>query len=117
MSDLVVIAFDEENKAFELQEALAEMHEEHLIEMDEVSVVSKDEKGKINIHHYGDFGVDDNYENWNLRGLAGYRFSGWGVGWNIQAGYRSMRLMGLEKSAADLKIDIHGPVALFTVEF
>jgi hypothetical protein len=66
---------------------------------------------------YGGFGVDDNYENWNLRGLAGYRFSGWGVGWNIQAGYRAMRLMGLEKSAADLRIDIHGPIALFTVEF
>jgi hypothetical protein len=66
---------------------------------------------------YGGFGVDDNYETWNLRGLAGYRFSGWGVGWNIQAGYRAMRLMGAQTSAGDVRVDIHGPVALFTVEF
>jgi hypothetical protein len=66
---------------------------------------------------YGGFGVDDNYENWNLRGLAGYRFRGWGVGWNIQAGYRSMRLMGLRKDAADLRIDIHGPISLISIEF
>ena len=66
---------------------------------------------------YGGFGVDDNYETWNLRGLAGYRFSGWGVGWNIQAGYRAMRVMGFQTTAGDVRIDIHGPVALFTVEF
>lgn len=66
---------------------------------------------------YGGFGVDDNYETWNLRGLAGYRFRGWGVGWNIQAGYRSTRLMGLRKDAADLRIDIYGPIALISVEF
>ena len=66
---------------------------------------------------YGGFGVDDNYETWNLRGLAGYRFRGWGVGWNIQAGYRAMRVMGFQTNAGDVRIDIHGPVALFTVEF
>jgi hypothetical protein len=65
---------------------------------------------------YGGFGVDDNYETWNLRGLAGYRFRGWGVGWNIQAGYRSMRAMGFQTNAGDVRIDIHGPIALFTVE-
>ena len=66
---------------------------------------------------YGGFGVEDNYETWNLRGLAGYRFSGWGVGWNIQAGYRALRAMGAQTSAVDVRIDIHGPIALFTVEF
>lgn len=66
---------------------------------------------------YGGFGVDDNHENWNLRGLVGYRFPGWGIGWNIQAGYRSMRVMGLQESAADVRIDIHGPVALISAEF
>jgi hypothetical protein len=66
---------------------------------------------------YGGFGVDDNYETWNLRGLAGYRFSGWGVGWNIQAGYRAMRVMGFQTSAGDVRIDIHGPIALISVEF
>ena len=66
---------------------------------------------------YGGFGVEDNYETWNLRGLAGYRFRGWGVGWNIQAGYRALRVMGAQTSAVDVRIDIHGPIALFTVEF
>jgi hypothetical protein len=66
---------------------------------------------------YGGFGVDDNHETWNLRGLVGYRFRGWGIGWNIQVGYRSMRLLDYRKDAADLKIDIHGPIALFTAEF
>ena len=42
---------------------------------------------------------------------------GWGVGWNLQAGYRSLRVMGLEKSAANLRIDMHGPIALISVEF
>jgi opacity protein-like surface antigen len=44
---------------------------------------------------YGGFGVDDNHETWNLRGLAGYRFRGWGVGWNIQAGYRVSSVRGV----------------------
>jgi hypothetical protein len=66
---------------------------------------------------YGGFGVDDNHETWNLRALAGYRFRASGVGWNIQAGYRSMRLMDYRHDAADLTIDIRGPIALFTVEF
>jgi hypothetical protein len=66
---------------------------------------------------YGGFGVDDNHETWNLRTLAGYRFRASGVGWNIQAGYRWLRVMDYRKDAADLTIDIRGPIALFTVEF
>jgi hypothetical protein len=66
---------------------------------------------------YGGFGIDDNHETWNLRGLVGYRFRGRGVGWNIQAGYRSTRVMGLQKSAADVRIDLRGPIALISVEF
>jgi hypothetical protein len=66
---------------------------------------------------YGGFGVDDNHETWNLRGLIGYRFRGWGVGWNIQAGYRRMRLMDLRKDGVDLKIDAYGPIGLFAIEF
>jgi hypothetical protein len=66
---------------------------------------------------YGGFGVDDNHETWNLRGLIGYRFRGWGVGWNIQAGYRRMRLMDLRKDGVDLKVDVYGPIGLFAIEF
>jgi hypothetical protein len=66
---------------------------------------------------YGGFGVDDNHETWNLLGLIGYRFRGWGIGWNIQAGYRYLRLMDLRKKGVDLEIDVHGPISVFAIEF
>ena len=50
MSDLVVIGFDDENKAFELRAALAKMQKEYLIKMDDVVVVTKNEKGKAKLH-------------------------------------------------------------------
>ncbi len=50
MSDLVVIAFDDENKAFELRSELAKMQKEYLIEMDDVVVVTKNDKGKAKLH-------------------------------------------------------------------
>ena len=50
MSDLVVIGFDDETKAFELRAALAEMQKEYLIAMDDVVVVTKNEKGKVKLH-------------------------------------------------------------------
>ena len=50
MSDLVVIGFDDENKAFELRAALAKMQKEYLIAMDDVVVVTKNEKGKAKLH-------------------------------------------------------------------
>jgi hypothetical protein len=66
---------------------------------------------------YGGFGVDDNHETWNLLGLIGYRFRGWGVGWNIQAGYRTLRLMDLRKDDVDLKVDAYGPMVALAIEF
>jgi hypothetical protein len=66
---------------------------------------------------YGGFGVDDNHQTFNLLGLIGYRFRGWGVTWNIQAGYRYLRLMDLEKQRVNLEIDLQGPLAVFAVEF
>ncbi len=66
---------------------------------------------------YGGFGVDDNHQTFNLLGLIGYRFRGWGVGWNIQAGYRTMRLLDLRKNNADLKVDANGPMVALAIEF
>ena len=66
---------------------------------------------------YGGFGVDDNHETYNFLGLIGYRFRGWGVGWNIQAGYRALRLLDLRKNNADLKVDAHGPMVALAIEF
>ena len=50
MSNLVVIGFDNEHKAFELRAALAKMQKEYLIDMEDVVVVTKNEKGKAKLH-------------------------------------------------------------------
>ena len=50
MSDLVVIGFDDEYKALEMRSALAKMQKEYLIEMEDVVVVTKNEKGKVKLH-------------------------------------------------------------------
>lgn len=50
MSNLVVISFPEEQLAFEMRAALARLQKEYLIEMEDVVVVTKDDKGKVKLH-------------------------------------------------------------------
>ena len=50
MSDLVVIGFDDEHTAFEMRAAVAKLQKEYLIEMEDVVVVTKDDKGKVKLH-------------------------------------------------------------------
>ncbi len=50
MSNLVVIGFDDEHQAFEMRAALAKLQKEYLIEMEDVVVVTKDDKGKVKLH-------------------------------------------------------------------
>lgn len=50
MSNLVVIGFDSESKAFELRAELAKLQKEYLIEMEDVVVVTKDDIGKVKLH-------------------------------------------------------------------
>ncbi|UCG11701.1 MAG: DUF1269 domain-containing protein [Deltaproteobacteria bacterium] len=50
MSDLVVIGFDDEHTAFEMRAALAKLQRQYLIQMEDVVVVTKDEKGKVKLH-------------------------------------------------------------------
>ena len=50
MSDLVVIGFGDEHKAFEMRAALAKLQKEYLIEMEDVVVVTKNDKGKVKLH-------------------------------------------------------------------
>ena len=50
MSNLVVIGFDDEHKAFELRAELVKLQKEYLIEMEDVVVVTKDDKGKVKLH-------------------------------------------------------------------
>jgi uncharacterized membrane protein len=50
MSDLVVISFDDEHTAFEMRATLAKLQKEYLIEMEDVVVVTKNDKGKVKLH-------------------------------------------------------------------
>jgi uncharacterized membrane protein len=50
MADLVVIAFQDEQMAFALRAELAKMQKEYLIDMEDVVVVTKDDKGKVKLH-------------------------------------------------------------------
>lgn len=68
MSDLVVMGFDDDVKAFEMRAALAKMQKEYLIEMEDVVVVTKDDKGKVKLHQA---------VNLTIAGAAGGSF--WGL--------------------------------------
>ncbi len=50
MSDLVVVGFDNEHTAFEMRAELIKMQKEYLIEMEDVVVVTKDDKDKVKLH-------------------------------------------------------------------
>ena len=50
MSNLIVISFKDEQTAFGMRAELAKMQKEYLIEMDDVVVVTKDDKGKVKLH-------------------------------------------------------------------
>lgn len=50
MSELVAIAFDTPAKAFELRARLAELQSEYLIQMEDIVVVTRDDKGKVKLH-------------------------------------------------------------------
>ena len=50
MSNLVVIGFDDEQQAFELRAELAKLQKEYLIEMEDIVIVTKDDKGKAKLH-------------------------------------------------------------------
>lgn len=50
MSDLIVVAFDDEATAFEVRAALVKMQKEYLIEMEDAVVVTKAADGKVALH-------------------------------------------------------------------
>ena len=50
MSDLIVIAFGDEQTGFEMRAELAKLQKEYLIEMDDVVVVTRDEEGDVKLH-------------------------------------------------------------------
>lgn len=50
MSDLIVIAFDDEATAFDLRAALVKLQKEYLLEMGDAVVVTKSTDGKVVLH-------------------------------------------------------------------
>ena len=50
MAKLVAIEFTDEHTAFAVRAELAKMQKEYLIDMKDVVVVTKDEKGKVKLH-------------------------------------------------------------------
>ena len=50
MSELVAIGFDNEHRAFEMRAELAKLQKEYLIDMEDVVVVTKDDKSKVKLH-------------------------------------------------------------------
>ena len=50
MSNLVVIAFEEAHKAFELRAELVKLQKEYLIKMEDAVVVTKDNEGNVKLH-------------------------------------------------------------------
>jgi uncharacterized membrane protein len=50
MAQLVAVEFKDEHTAFAVRAELAKMQKEYLIDMKDVVVVTKDEKGKVKLH-------------------------------------------------------------------
>jgi uncharacterized membrane protein len=50
MSNLIVIGFDNEADAFEMRAVLAKLQSQYLIEMEDAVVVTRDRKGKVQLH-------------------------------------------------------------------
>jgi len=50
MSNLVVVGFDDEHSAFEMRAELIKLQKEYLLDMEDVVVVTKDDKGKVKLH-------------------------------------------------------------------
>jgi uncharacterized membrane protein len=50
MANLIVVGFDTAADAFEMRAALAKMQGQYLIEMEDAVVVTRDDKGKVQLH-------------------------------------------------------------------
>ncbi len=69
------------------------------------------------IGDYGGWGVDNNQETWQGAAYLGYRWPGWGAHWNLQVGYRAMRLFDLRRGVDEISMDVRGANITFGVEF
>jgi uncharacterized membrane protein len=51
MADLIVVTFEDETAAFGLRAALGKLQKDYLIDMEDVVVVTRDDSGKVKLHH------------------------------------------------------------------
>jgi uncharacterized membrane protein len=58
MSNLVVVGFDKSRKAEEVRLKLQKLQSEDLLDLADVVVVVKDERGKVKLHHAGNLMAD-----------------------------------------------------------
>jgi uncharacterized membrane protein len=58
MSNLVVVAFDEPHQAEEVRLKLQKLQSEYLLDLAEVVVAVKDERGRVKLHHAGNLSAD-----------------------------------------------------------
>ncbi len=49
MSDLVVLAFDSEDGAFQMRDAMARMQKEHIVSLEDAAVVVRRQDGKVKV--------------------------------------------------------------------
>ncbi|MFO1418387.1 MAG: DUF1269 domain-containing protein [Methylotetracoccus sp.] len=68
MSELIVFAFDDNTTAYDMRAALAKMQKNYLIEMEDIVIVHKDDKGKVKL---------DQAVNLTAQGAVGGGF--WGL--------------------------------------
>jgi uncharacterized membrane protein len=59
MSDLYVVGFDEPHQAEELSLKLQELQSEYLLDLEEMVVAVKDEKGKVKLQQAGSLQTAD----------------------------------------------------------
>jgi uncharacterized membrane protein len=50
MSDLIIVAFPDEATAYAAADALIQLQKQHLVEMEDVVVVTRDEKGRVDLN-------------------------------------------------------------------
>ena len=66
---------------------------------------------------YGGFGVMDNRQTWQGAILLGYKWRTSRLGWNLQGGFRAMRIFDLQKTQADVRQDAMGPNIYLSIDF
>lgn len=90
MSNLVAVGFDNEYQAFILRAELAKLQKEHLIEMDDIAVVTRDNEGKTNVHQATDLGAEKKKGGGLLGVLIGTIFLNPLLGAAVGAGFNAM---------------------------